>query len=85
MTPNEIAAIMAGKLPNSHEPVYTVAMRDLLSAIAKRMGDTALSLSAADLLQARDEVRAVIDHYLDEREYIDMGLDTWELTRDETD
>lgn len=63
------------------EIVYAVSMQDLLSAIVKRMGKDALSLNASDLLAARDEVRAAIAHNLDEREYIQMGLDAWDITR----
>lgn len=81
MTPEEIAASMVLKVPDPPEPVYVVSMSDLLSVIAKRMKEQALNLCATDIMQARDEVRATFSHYLDEREYIDMGLDAWELTR----
>jgi hypothetical protein len=45
------------------------------------MGEEALELSAKDLELARDEVKAVLEHHLDEREYIDIGLDSWEILR----
>jgi len=45
------------------------------------MGESALSLSADDLELARDEVKAALEHHLDIREYIDIGLDAWEITR----
>jgi len=44
------------------------------------MGEEALELSTEDLELARDEVKAVLEHHLDEREYIDIGLDAWEIT-----
>ena len=63
------------------EVIFGVTMQDILTAIARRMGEVALTLSAEDLQLARDEVNEVIDHNLDIREYIDMGLDVWEITR----
>jgi hypothetical protein len=63
------------------EVIYAVTMRDMLDAIAMRMGDDALTLSSEDLLLARDEVRAVLEHQLEISEFIDIGLDTWEITR----
>lgn len=64
------------------EIVFAITMADIQAALAKRLGEEeALSLSVGDLHLARDEVRAVIDHNLDVRDYIDMGLDAWEITR----
>lgn len=63
------------------EPVYEITMKTILMAIANRLGEEALTLSAEDLHMARDEVLIAIDHNLDERDYIDMGLDAWEITR----
>lgn len=64
------------------EIVYAITTKDILSALTKRLGeDEALKLTEAELNLARDEVRAVIDHNLDVRDYIDMGLDAWEITR----
>jgi len=40
-----------------------------------------LDLTPEDLESARDEVRAAIEMNLDEREYIEMGLDAWEIVR----
>ena len=45
------------------------------------MGEKFLDLSAEDLELARDEVKAAINHHLDERDYIDIGLDSWEIVR----
>lgn len=63
------------------EIVYAITMQQILAEIARRMGERALVLTVADLLQARDEVRIAISHNLDEREYIAMGLDAWEIAR----
>ena len=30
---------------------------------------------------ARDEVKSAIEHHLDERDFIEMGLDAWEIVR----
>jgi hypothetical protein len=56
-------------------------METVISAIVRRMGEEALDLSAEDLETARDEVRAAIDHHLDERDYIEIGLDAWDIVR----
>jgi hypothetical protein len=63
------------------EVIYAVTMRDILDAIAMRMGEDVHTLKTDDLQLAREEVRAVLEHHLDIREYIDMGLDVWEITR----
>jgi hypothetical protein len=44
-------------------------------------GEEALELSAEELELARDEVKAAIEHHLDERDFIEIGLDSWELVR----
>lgn len=63
------------------EPLYTITLHDLLSAIALRMGQNALSLSATDLQLARTETLAVLQHRMDHRPYLDEALDTWEIVR----
>lgn len=63
------------------EAVFAITMETILLAIAQRLGEEALTLSVDDLLLAREEVKAAIDHYLDEQEYIDIGLDAWEVVR----
>ena len=62
-------------------PIYAITIQSILSAIVKRMGDEALTLSAGDLHLALEEVKEAICHNLDERDYIDIGLDAWEVTR----
>jgi hypothetical protein len=52
-----------------------------MAAIVRRIGEEALELSLEDLALASDEVKAALEHHLDEREYIDMGLDSWEIVR----
>jgi hypothetical protein len=61
---------------NPSEVIYSITMETVLSAIVNRLGDEALTLSVDDLHLARDEVRAAIEHNLEERDYIDMGLET---------
>ena len=63
------------------EVLYAVTMQDVLAAIAKRIGGEALTLSVEELELAREEVKEAINHNLDIREYIDMGLDAWEIVR----
>lgn len=79
MEANKIIACLIGKLPDPSESIFTFTMRDLVTAIVRRTGDSAIDLTLNDLLIAREEVQAVISHYMDEREFIDMGLDAWEI------
>lgn len=66
---------------DSSAAVFTITMENILLAIVQRLGEKALALSEADLLLAREEVKCAFDHYLDEREYINIGLDTWQVVR----
>lgn len=81
MAPEEIVTTLCGKLPDPGEVVYVVTMRDLLTAIVRRLQEDSLHLTAEDLLLARDEVQAVFGHYLDEHELFNLALDQWELIR----
>ena len=63
------------------EIIYAVTMQDILSAIEKRLGEEANTLTEDDIRLACEEVKIAIDHNLDEREYIDEGLDAWEINR----
>jgi hypothetical protein len=54
-------------------------MKDLLTVLVRRLGEDVLTLSADDLQLAREEEKVAINHHQDIREYIDMGLDVWEL------
>ena len=66
---------------NPSEVIYATTTRDILAAITRRMGHDALSLTADDLELARAGVLAELEHHLDIREYIDIGLDAWEIAR----
>ncbi|WP_319587237.1 hypothetical protein [uncultured Desulfobulbus sp.] len=66
---------------NPSEIVYALTMETVLSAIVKRMGKEALSLTVEEIEQAKEEIKAAIDHSLDIRDYLDEGLDAWEITR----
>ena len=61
--------------------IYELTMEAVISAIVRRLGVKALDLSAEDLKMAQDEVKSAFDHHLDERDYIEMGLDAWEIVR----
>jgi hypothetical protein len=61
--------------------IFNITIYDVMNAIACRMEEDSLSLSVEDLELAREEVTAAICHHLDIREYIDMGLDAWEVSR----
>lgn len=79
MNHKEIVGQLSQTFPS--EVVYSISMDSVISAIVQRLGEEALNLSENDLRLARDEVRIAIDHNLDERDYIDMGLDAWEVIR----
>ena len=80
MTHQDIIAHLCLKYPQ--EVIHEITTENIISAIVRRMGEEALELSLEDLELARDEVKAAIEHHLDEREYIDIGLDSWEIIRD---
>lgn len=77
------AAIVShlSRISEPTESLYSITMQDVLSAISRRMGDDALTLTLEDLQLAREEVKEAIEHNLDIREYIDMGLDSFEIVR----
>ena len=79
MTHQDIIKHLCLKYPP--EVIHSITTENIISAIVRRMGEEALDLSPEDLELARDEVRATLEHHLDEREYIDIGLDSWEIVR----
>ena len=66
---------------NPSEIVFSITMQSVLSALDNRLGKEALSLSVEELELARDEVKAAIEHHLNERDYIEIGLDSWDIVR----
>jgi len=81
MTNREIAALLNSRMGKESEVIFEITLRDVLSEIVKRFREEALSLSEDDLQMAREEVKDAVAHNLDPREYIDMGLDSWEIAR----
>lgn len=79
MKHSEIVTKLSQTFPS--EVIYSLSMQTVISAIVQRLGEEALTLTLDDLRLARDEVRIAIDHNLDERDYINMGLDAWEVIR----
>jgi hypothetical protein len=53
----------------------------IIQQLAYRLGEEGLILSPEDLRLACEEVWVAIGHNLDERDYIDMGMDAWEIVR----
>ena len=66
-----------------HPPavIHEITTENIISEIVRRMGEEALDLSSEDLELAREEVRVAIEHHLDERDFIEIGLDAWEIVR----
>ena len=82
MTQTEIVSHLSRLIDTPPSAVlYTITLHDLLTAIALRMGQNALSLSATDLQLARTEALAVLQHRMDHRPYLDEALDIWEIVR----
>jgi hypothetical protein len=79
MTHQDIIRHLCLKYPP--EVIHSITTENIISEIVRRMGEEALELSQEDLELAGEEVRAAIEHHLDERIYIDIGLDSWDLVR----
>lgn len=75
----EIISKLSSVIPK--EAIFSITTETILSAIVNRLGEEALDLSPEDLALAEEEVKAAIEHNLDVRDFIDMGLDAWEVTR----
>ena len=65
---------------NPTEIVFAITMRSVLYAIVNRLGEKVLKLTEYDLNLARDEVKIAFDD-LEILDYIDMGLDSWEIVQ----
>lgn len=81
MHDEEVVNQLSGIAVNPSEAIYSITMHDIINAIVHRLGEKALTLTNTDLQLAREEVNEAINHNLDIREYIDIGLDSWEITR----
>ena len=79
MNHQEIIAHLCQLQP--HRVIHEITTENIISEIVRRMGEEALTLTAEDLEMAGDEVKAAIEHHLDERDFIDIGLDAWEIVR----
>jgi hypothetical protein len=61
--------------------LYQLTMQDVLAHLQHRIGEEALSLSPEELELLREEVKAALEHHLDSRDLIAIGLDSWEIVR----
>jgi len=80
MTQQEIITQLSKISPK--KVIHSFTPESVLRAIVQRLGPEALNLTPEDLQLALEEVKAAIEHNLDERDYIDMGLDAWEISRE---
>lgn len=82
MTHSEIVSRLSRLIDNpTTEALYVITTQQVIQQIVYRMGNDALTLSSEELQLAMKEVQEAISHNLDERDYIDMGLDSWEIVR----
>jgi len=79
MQHHEIVAQLSRPFPS--EVIHSLTMETVISLIVDRLGEEALNLTPAELRLAGEEVRIAIDHHLDIRDYINIGLDSWEVIR----
>ena len=79
MTHQDIITHLCLKYPP--EVIHEITTENIISEIVRRMGEEALELSAEDLELAKEEVKAAIEHHLDERDYISIGLDAFFIIR----
>jgi hypothetical protein len=63
----------------SNNLIFTVNTNDVLKSLSLRIDVS--TLSPDEIAQACQEVQAAIEHHLDIREYIEIGLDSWEVIR----
>jgi hypothetical protein len=81
MTAEEIAAIMAMKMPDPLEPVFSVTTLDALKVLADQLGSEALFLTDAEIASFRSEVQAVFCHYTHEQELYGLAMENWQVSR----
>jgi predicted transcriptional regulator len=81
MTADDIAAILARKLPDPLEPVYRITRLDSLKVLAAQLGSEALFLTDQEIALFHTEVQAVFEHYIDERELYQLALQQFSITR----
>lgn len=74
--------IVAQIAVDRNEIVYSITVETVLNSIVNRLGEEALALTTEDLQLVFDEIKAILEDQLDIRDYIDMGLDAWELLRE---
>lgn len=61
--------------------IFAVTMQDVIAEIARTLGDKALTMNAADLMTVQKEVRIAINHDLDLRDYIQPGIEVWQVQK----
>jgi len=61
--------------------IFAVTMQDVIAVIARTLGDKALTMNAADLMTVRKEVRIAIDHDLDLRDFVQPGIESWQVQK----
>lgn len=81
MSDAEIIAILNSRLNEPLEPVNSANSHDLLSFLAKRLRNEALSLTEPEIRNFREEVQAVFEHYSTDQGLFDMAFEYWQVAR----
>lgn len=77
----DLSMKLVGIAGSPSQVLFAVTMQDVIAEIARTLGDKALDMSAADLLDIKKEVRASIEYSLDVRDYIQPGIETWAICK----
>lgn len=83
---NEIVTELSNKLDkvteSTNQVVYAITMQDVIAEIARTLGEKAVNMTVDDLLDIRHEIQIAIDHGFDARDFIQPGIEVWQIKRD---
>ena len=79
-THHDIVRKVSLKYPTS-EPIYEISNESLISLIVSRLGEEALNLTTEDIQLAIAEARCALEHFLNEKEYLEIAVDSWMILR----
>jgi hypothetical protein len=81
MSTEDIEAELGRIAGSSCQPIIVISTQNIITQIVQELGEEALSMNVSDLLNIQDEVKAILDHELDIRDYIRPAIETWRITK----